>query len=83
MFKKEGKRRKKGEWLIVAKKRVGSTSKGRCSFSKGRQKYKIEDKSFSKYDKNSEAGDIDNGFMTQEERAEERRGRSIRKAQIV
>ncbi len=44
----EGKRRQKGERLIVTIKWVESTSKGRGLFPKGRQKYEIEDKSFSK-----------------------------------
>ncbi len=38
--------------------------------SKGRRKDEIEDKCFSKYDRYSEAGEIDKGrgdFMTQEE----------------
>ncbi len=42
----EGKRRQKGERLIIAKKRV--MSKGGVSFSKEKLKYEIEDKSFSK-----------------------------------
>ncbi len=33
-FKMEGKRRQKGERLIITKKRVESTSKGRVSFQK-------------------------------------------------
>ena len=34
-------------------------SKDGGSFPKGRQKYEIEDKSFSKYDRNLEPGEID------------------------
>ena len=66
----EGKRRQNGERLIVAKQRVESMSKGGGYFPKGRRKYEIEDKRFSKYDRNSEAGEIDKGkggSMTQEE----------------
>ncbi len=48
-------------------------SKGGGQFSKERLKYEIEDKSFSKQDRNSEAGEIDKGkgdAMTQEEQLE-------------
>ena len=63
----EGKRRQEGERLIVTKK---SRNKGWGQFPKGRWKYEIENKSFSKQDRNSEAGEIDKGkgdSMTQEE----------------
>ncbi len=64
----EGKRRQKGERLITTKKQVEQTSKGGGQFSKERLKCKIEDKSFSKSDRN--AGEIDKGkggAMTQKE----------------
>ncbi len=61
----EGKRRHKGEQLIITKKRVELTR-----VFKRKAKVEIEVKSFSKWEKNSEAGNIDKvkgGSMTQEE----------------
>ncbi len=55
----EKKRKQKGEQLIITKKQVEQMSKGGGQFSKERLNCEIEDKSFSKSDRN--AGEIDKG----------------------
>ncbi len=49
----EGKRRQKGEQLILAKSWWNRQVKAGVSFQ-GRRKYEIEGKNFSEYDRNAE-----------------------------